>query len=275
MSHTFVDSPPTKRARRRRWSDNDCVMRLTLGFSFVAVAGLVACGRTVVVYDEGAGISGAGGVAQTASVGSGNAGAGASGDVGVGPISVSGPGPGPSTVTTVATSVTATTVSTSTGMMTCPSLGDPCTGCIAKSCAGYWCNCSNSKECLALLTCFGKCKGDESCHQNCMSQYPNGIADALLVSGCGGTTCKASCGSGSGDFGGCQECVFTSCPSETNACLSDPECISLWKCLNACPQFKISCHQACFDDYGNSVSELEAWIECSAKKCGKKCAGKL
>ncbi len=227
---------------------------------------LAACGRTLLEEaGEGANLpSGAGGTSAASVVASTALGVIASS--GAGP----GPGPGPS-VSVVASSAMA---SSSTGVMTCDSLGDKCTTCISFNCPASWCGCVNDKLCLPLLKCWGGCNGDPNCAQACMKTYQDGISDALLISGCAGTTCNGACGWGTKDFNPCQECIFTDCQKETNACLAGPPCIELWQCLNACPPLQISCHKACYDKYPSGVATLEPLLSCTVKNCSKQCPGK-
>ncbi|MSP25044.1 MAG: hypothetical protein EXR75_07745 [Myxococcales bacterium] len=201
---------------------------------------------------------------------------GVGGTVGVaGPGSTGGPGSGgadngsgPASGTASASGPTSGTGGTT---VVCQDLGDKCTACVANACAETWCGCAANSDCLPLFECFGNCAGEQTCNQKCLSAYPNGIADVLLVSGCAGTTCDPSCNWGESDFGACEACVFTDCKTETNACLGEPACFALWECLGGCAPGSLTCQQACYTSYGDGTKKLESWLTCSGVKCKKEC----
>ncbi len=155
--------------------------------------------------------------------------------------------------------------------MICAPLGDPCTECISQSCAGDWCDCQGNTECMSLFNCFGSCNGDEACNQTCMTQNEGGISNVLLVSGCAGTVCDASCWWGADDFTPCQECIYKDCGTEMNSCLAQPDCSKLWDCLQQCPPLALSCHQECYSDFPNGVKALETLLQCSSVACKDDC----
>ncbi len=224
-----------------------------------------ACGSEVNVFSNATvGAGGAGGDEASSN-------GGAVGEVGPG-VGPAGPGSGGGDVGSGGGRDTSSGPdSTGSGTTICKDFGDPCTGCIAKQCADSWCGCAGDPECLALFDCYGKCNGDEACGQACLGAHPEGISDVLLVSGCAGTTCDASCNWGEPEFGTCEACVYSDCASETNACLSDPSCIALYQCLGDCEGIGLTCQKACYEKHGAGTAKLEAFVGCSSDKCKNAC----
>jgi hypothetical protein len=156
--------------------------------------------------------------------------------------------------------------------MTCPPLGDPCTGCISTQCPDHWCGCANNPECLALFSCASMCPAmDTACYQGCYSLHPTGIADASLVSGCAGTTCDASCGWGNQDFNDCQQCIFEDCSAEVNACFGQPDCLGLWTCLQDCEPLELTCQQDCYNAWPSGAPPLQDLLGCVVDLCDTVC----
>ncbi len=228
--------------------------------TFAPIVCALATACSTVFVEAGPSSSGTEGGGGSSSIGSGNGSGGALLAATV----------GPSGVGSVASSSGA---SSSSGKepITCSSFGDPCTSCIATSCADTWCACQGNAECFALLQCSGGCQDSTGCFEKCMALHPDGIADVLLVSGCAGTVCDAVCKWGSTDFDPCGECVFKGCASETNACFGDPTCFALWKCFDACGPSSLSCHQSCYVKHPDGVTKLDALFTCANSSCENIC----
>ena len=161
--------------------------------------------------------------------------------------------------------------STGTGTMTCPPFMDACTNCASLNCPEIWCGCVNNPDCLGLFQCFAGCMQDETCEQGCLTTYENGISAAALVSGCAGTTCSSVCSWGNPGFDPCEECIYTDCASEMNACLATPDCSLLYQCLTACDPLQLTCQQQCYLDYPGGVQLLETALQCIAGQCQMEC----
>jgi hypothetical protein len=112
---------------------------------------------------------------------------------------------------------------------------------------------------------------DQTCVQTCLSTYPDGISDAVLVGGCAADPCGPSCPMAGDDLSPCEECLYTSCSDEMNACLSNPECTLLWQCFGGCAQFDLVCQQSCYDMHGGGVMDLQAVFMCADPACGDLC----
>ena len=184
----------------------------------------------------------------------------------------SGPGSGVTTGSAVGGSSSGTmSGSTGTGTMTCPPFMDACTNCASVNCPEIWCGCVNNPDCLGLFQCFAGCMQDETCEQGCLTTYENGISAAALVSGCAGTTCSSVCSWGNPGFDPCEECIYTDCATEMNACLAMPDCGLLYQCLTACDPLQLTCQQQCYLDYPGGVQLLETALQCIAGQCQMEC----
>lgn len=161
-------------------------------------------------------------------------------------------------------------MSSGSGGMICPSLGDFCTDCISVGCPDVWCQCAGNPDCLGLFGCTGQCMGDPNCEQSCLTLHENGISDALLVSGCAGTTCNGDCQFGE-PVTPCEECLLTDCAAEMNACLAQPSCSNLWACLNGCPPLNVTCQQQCYQDFGAGTPALQTVLDCVGQQCSGVC----
>jgi hypothetical protein len=229
----------------------------------------LGCGRGGLSVGDGVGgDSGAGAGAQSSGRGSGPA-----NGVGVG-----GNAPGPSTGPGSAVGGSSSTMSGSMSgpgaggsSMICMSFGDPCTDCASINCPETWCGCVNNQACLDIFQCFGACMMDPMCEQGCLQMHSAGISAAVLVSGCAGTTCSMVCDWGNPGFDPCQECIYTDCSMEMNACLSNPDCGALYQCLTGCSPIDLTCQQQCYLDYPGGVQLLEDALMCIASQCQSEC----
>lgn len=227
-----------------------------------------ACGRGGLAELEGFDGFGGSGAKAGGGAGAGGAGAGGVGGGGAGAGGVGGSGPGGSGP---GGSGPGGSGGSGGSTMICPDFGDPCTSCAAVSCPEIWCGCSENPECGSLFSCFAMCGGDPDCQGGCLAMHEDGISDVLLVGGCAGTTCDAVCSFGNPNFGPCQECIFTSCQPEWNACLSEPDCLELWQCFQACEPLDLTCQQACYATFPDGVQLLEDALMCSNASCSSVC----
>jgi len=157
------------------------------------------------------------------------------------------------------------------GTEICNSFGDPCTNCAAVNCPEIWCGCAKNQACIDLFGCLGMCQGNETCFQACYSLHEEGVSAVLLVSGCAGTTCESICQWGNTEFTECQECIYSDCSTEMNACMAEKACMQLWQCLNKCPKAGLSCQQGCYNDHGAGVMTLESVLQCTINICSPEC----
>ena len=155
------------------------------------------------------------------------------------------------------------------GTMTCPGLGDDCTNCAAAQCQQTYCACFNNAECVALVTgCLQNCMpGDDACSQDCLSQHPDGISDALLLGDCTAASCPVECPGAGEELTPCVECLLTSCSTEMNTCFADPDCLALVTCAQNCPQDDQVCLQTCAMNNPGGIGEAQAVFGCADDQC--------
>lgn len=219
---------------------------------------LLGCGSDVALEGGGSGVGGAqagGGSVQATASSTGGSGS-STGTGGAGTIG----------------GASAQGGSTSTGTVEiCGSFGQ-CQGCVANACPDVWCSCVGNPECSALFECVVPCNGEDACVQGCMSQYPNGISDVVLVNDCASTTCTDSCpNAGADPLTPCQTCLYDSCPDAMNGCLSQSECLTLLGCIQACGPNDLSCHNDCYNAHPDGIDPLELVLDCSTMSCPDTC----
>ena len=157
------------------------------------------------------------------------------------------------------------------GTETCPGAGDPCTDCLSTQCAAVYCDCYNEIHCGGYLQCLGTCMmGDAACAQNCATVHEPGLSAAILAADCAATTCDGSCSFGQ-PLNGCQQCLYTSCAPQMNACIADPECTALLQCLQACVPGDMVCAQSCVGEHPDGLPEAQAVRDCRIDNCGDAC----
>ena len=154
--------------------------------------------------------------------------------------------------------------------MTCPALGDTCTGCESASCSKTYCDCYNDAECVLMATCIAKCApGDEACDQLCWTAHPSAISMGALLIDCAGTTCSKGC-PGYQPIGACLVCLYTSCAPEMNTCFSNPDCTQLLVCINACTT--PMCETSCCQQYPKGSADAGPVANCLQSHCVSACA---
>ncbi|MFO0759248.1 MAG: hypothetical protein U0359_22340 [Byssovorax sp.] len=180
--------------------------------------------------------------------------------------SAGGGGAGGSTTTT-----TTTGSGGSGGSNPCPGLGDACSNCASEKCMAVYCSCYADPQCGGLVQCNTSCQpGDQNCAQNCLNANKNGISEAFLLSDCAASQCAASC-PGTSVLDDCQRCLFTSCASQMNNCLSDTDCSELIQCVQQCSPGDSGCQQDCGFQHLGSVDKAMAIQNCSQSQCAGKC----
>ena len=172
------------------------------------------------------------------------------------------------TMSTGSSSGSVMTTSTG-GMVTCDS-ATPCQDCVATTCADVWCDCTADMECAAIFACFQGCT-DQMCNQGCLQQYPNAISKAILVTNCGAGPCAMACPQAGEPLMPCGECLYTSCDTQMNACVSNPDCTGLWACFIDCGQFDLTCQQGCYATYPTGAEPLEDVFSCADMECPMVC----
>lgn len=212
------------------------------------------CGDDEALFDDGGG-SGGQGASASGGAGGGAAG-GATGGDGAGGQGTGGDGAGGQSTG-------------GAGGGTCFALGDACTECELANCPTEYCDCFQNDECVALAQCAITCPpGDVECYQPCWTASPGGISDAALLTHCAGTVCAASC-PGFVPLEPCQECLYTSCDAEMNACMSNPDCTALLLCLDACTA--PGCENQCYNEHPGGLADAGPVGTCLQSACAAQC----
>lgn len=252
------------------------MLRSPLRFAVLAAAGILvtaSCSSDVEIPLGGGGAGGAGsGAGTTTGQGSGTAPSGSqsSGTQSTGSQSSGSQSSGSQTSGSQSSgSMSSGSGSTSSGQLVCAS-ASPCQACVASACPEAWCECTESTACGALFACWQTCS-DQACSQACLEQFPDAISNAILVSSCGAGPCEASCPGAGEPLSPCEECLYTSCDAEMNACLSTPDCTGLWSCFAACGSFDLTCQQDCYAAFPAGAQPLEDVFACAELGCPMIC----
>ena len=153
----------------------------------------------------------------------------------------------------------------------CLGYGDVCTECLSWSCSSSWCACDSEPHCLGYLQCLGTCaQGDTACYQSCASVHEPGISLGFLLASCAATACAGDCNFGK-ELTPCENCLYSNCDAETNACIADAECLSLVQCYKACPPGDGPCYQACQDQHPDGLMKAQALGACRNTTCSGEC----
>jgi hypothetical protein len=152
----------------------------------------------------------------------------------------------------------------------CPSLGDPCTTCLAVQCQQVYCACQRDAECSAASNCFLSCAGgDEACYPACLAAHAAGASGAALAGSCAAERCEAQCRFGR-SLSPCQACLFGECSAEMNACIANRACGQLLSCVGACAGAG-GCDEGCATEHPDGVEDAQAVEACAASRCGGTC----
>jgi hypothetical protein len=192
------------------------------------------------------------------------------GATGAGASSASSSGEGgvdPGPTTAVSSSSSGTGGEGATGA--CAAEND-CQECFLEECTDVWCTCQAEEACLGLLGCLGGCGGQPGCFGQCAQQHPDGIALMMLVSDCAATVCDSSCPFGN-ELNPCQKCRYEKCAPEMNACLSNPNCLGLVQCFQACGQNDPRCVDSCTVTWEAGLMGLQGVTSCTQDNCADVC----
>jgi hypothetical protein len=156
------------------------------------------------------------------------------------------------------------------GAYLCPSLGDPCTTCLAVKCQEAYCACQRDAECAAASNCFLGCaEGDPPCYRACLAAHASGASLAALAGSCSAERCQAQCRFGQ-SLSACDVCRFVECSAEMNTCIASRACGELLWCVEACAGAE-GCDEGCAAEHPDGVEDAQAIAECAASRCGEPC----
>jgi hypothetical protein len=155
----------------------------------------------------------------------------------------------------------------------CQSVGDACSNCAFSSCNAEYCACYVEQDCAAIVNCFQTCPtGDMACQQTCMTMHPDSISLAFLLGDCASNDCAAEC-PGVRALDPCEACLFTSCSTQMNTCLSNPDCTALLQCVHpACaPTYSMTCVGNCAALHPGGQTDGLAVYSCLTGSCATAC----
>ncbi len=173
-----------------------------------------------------------------------------------------------SSVATTVASVSASSGGDGGGPATCTDLGDACTQCEATACPVTYCDCYEDSECLALSACIVGCGGTAECYQGCATDHPTAISHGALLVDCAATSCPEAC-PGYVPLTTCQECLYTRCQDEMNACIANPDCTELLYCLGDCTDAE--CTNDCYFEHPDGTGDAGPVGTCLQDECPGEC----
>src|SRR5262249_48844372 len=153
----------------------------------------------------------------------------------------------------------------------CAGSGNTCDTCLVQSCPGFACACWANPECTGLLDCYAKaCPNgvDDTCAKYCMSLNKSGIAQSLVLGHCAAGRCPNECEASGSPLNPCQECVYTKCENEVNACLSTAPCYNYMACVQGCLPNDAGCADGCVNANPDAKDAAQALRDCRISSCG-------
>lgn len=162
---------------------------------------------------------------------------------------------------------------TTTSTLACELLKDDlCNKCLVDACSGPYCTCAGDPDCLDLASCAGAAQ-TQSELEACWKDHKDSISTVGQIQACGAALCP-ECGLPAVDE--CRACEYKQCPTQTNACLSNPQCVVLGECLHGCagkPDIE-SCRTICLSESPDGVQAIQALTDCVAQHCVDACPPK-
>jgi hypothetical protein len=153
------------------------------------------------------------------------------------------------------------------GMPACDAMGGVCAHCLHDACNMAFCACAGEPECLGLLFCLELCgPGDVPCNKECYSEHLEGISAAAILGDCGAASCQGDCPI-TLDLDACEECLYTSCATQMNACVANPECYDILACVAQCAPNDGTCPSLCVAANPGGLGEASAVQQCVDASC--------
>ena len=149
----------------------------------------------------------------------------------------------------------------------CDPIGGECAACLHDTCNDSFCGCAGEPECIGLLFCLQLCQpNDKPCHKECYSENPSGISDAALLGDCGASNCQQDC-SFTLELDDCESCLYSSCSTQMNTCVANPECYELLVCVSQCAPGDSVCNSVCAGAHPFGLGDAGAVQQCSDMSC--------
>jgi hypothetical protein len=122
--------------------------------------------------------------------------------------------------------------------------GNLCHECRNTQCCAQYSACQSSHACGDYMTCVKACTGGPACKLACIQKYGEGHAIAAPYLACVGAKCVGPCADKNAALT-CSSCQLANCADAANACLSDPDCDTLYACESTCKGGDDACSQKC------------------------------
>lgn len=181
-------------------------------------------------------------------------------------------GTGGQTSSTTSTLTTSSTPTTSS--MACePAAPDDCQACLADNCAGTYCQCLGSTDCVKLVQCLkeGAMNPMPGYQELCAQKHKPSIALVGNLTVCSGEACSDLCGTPAVDS--CLACQYESCPTEINNCLSNYLCNNYIGCVTDCGSMPDppACAEDCKNANQTGADLYDALASCAKDACVPPC----
>jgi hypothetical protein len=108
-----------------------------------------------------------------------------------------------------------------------------------------------------------------ACNQACLTANPGGISAAELVSSCAGQQCPQVC-PGNTPLSTCNQCLFSKCDVQMNACVANAECTAYFNCAQAC-NGNTTCVATCQSSHAGGLVDASKVSTCAQFDCPGLC----
>jgi hypothetical protein len=130
----------------------------------------------------------------------------------------------------------------------------------------YWC--PDSKSCWPSKVA---CETVAFCSENHFKACSN---ETLIPSCDPSIKCRSvnyfSCNSQTTDDS-CSTCIRQACCLELSNCKNQPDCLSLFACLDGCSSDDGNCIDTCSQHYQTSAATYNAFVSCTNEQCSTDC----
>ena len=153
------------------------------------------------------------------------------------------------------------------GVPVCEPVGGTCAQCLYDTCNEAFCDCAGEPECLDLLFCLEVCApADVACRKECYTAHESGISAAALLGDCGAGSCQGDCPI-TLELDACEECLYSSCETQMNTCVANPECYEILACISQCAPIDVGCPGVCVGLHPFGAGDAGAVSQCVDTSC--------
>lgn len=150
---------------------------------------------------------------------------------------------------------------------------DECFKCEDEKCCDTYAACVAVPACKQdLQPCLVACKSDLACIAGCYDKYPTGVPAWARRTTCVSTLCASECNKGPVDA--CVACsTVNECRDTYVACHGDPTCFGVFECVRTtCPDVTEACLNQCAAKGTPRAKALyDAWVACTVTACSGPC----